>query len=63
MFKIAQDLVKLLPTWNQIILEYDGNKTWIHCAFKYSGNKGNYFTMNSHKTYGGTFPNGGFILT
>jgi hypothetical protein len=63
MYKIAQDLVKMLPTWNQIILEYDGNKTWIHCAFKYSGNKGNYFTMNSHKTYGGTFPNGGFILT
>jgi hypothetical protein len=63
MYKIAQELVKILPTWNQIILEYDGNKTWIHCAFKYSGNKGNYFTMNSHKTYGGTFPNGGFILT
>lgn len=63
MYKIAQDLVKLLPAWNQIILEYDGNKTWIHCAFKYSGNKGNYFTMNNHKTFGGTFPNGGFILT
>lgn len=62
MFEIAKDLVTLLPAWNQIILEYDGKNTWIHISFKYSGNKGDYFTMNHHKTYGGTYPKGGFIL-
>lgn len=62
MFSIAKELVTLLPSWNQIILEYDGKNTWIHVSFKYSGNKGDYFTMNHHKTYGGTFPKGGFIL-
>ena len=62
MFEIAKDLVTLLPTWNQIILEYDGKATWIHVAFYYTGNKGDYFTMNHGKKYGGTFPKGGFIL-
>lgn len=62
MFEIAKDLVTLLPSWNQIILEYDGKNTWIHIGFKYTGNKGEYFTMNHHKTYGGTYPKGGFIL-
>ncbi len=62
MFQIAKELVTLLPSWNQVILEYDGKNTWIHISFKYSGNKGDYFTMNHHKTYGGTYPKGGFIL-
>ena len=62
MFEIAKDLVTLLPAWNQIILEYDGKATWIHVAFYYTGNKGDYFTMNHGKKYGGTFPKGGFIL-
>lgn len=61
-FQIAKELVTLLPAWNQIILEYDGKNTWIHIGFKYTGNKGDYFTMNHHKTYGGTYPKGGFIL-
>ena len=62
MFQIANELVTLLPSWNQIILEYDGTSCWIHVAFKYSGNKGDYFTMNHNTKYGGTFPKGGFIL-
>jgi hypothetical protein len=62
MFEIAKDLVTLLPAWNQIILEYDGKATWIHVAFYYTSNKGDYFTMNHGKKYGGTFPKGGFIL-
>ena len=62
MFEIAKDLVTLLPAWNQIILEYDGKSTWIHVAFYYTGNKGDYFTMNHNEKYGGTYPKGGFIL-
>jgi len=63
MHEIASELTQSLPTWNQIILEYDGpSKTWIHCAFRYSGNKGDYFTMNQHKTFAGTYPRGGFAL-
>lgn len=62
MFEIAKELVTLLPAWNQIILEYDGKSTWIHVAFYYTGNKGDYFTMNHNKKYGGTYPKGGFIL-
>jgi hypothetical protein len=62
MFQIANELVTLLPSWNQIILEYEGKKCWIHVAFKYNGNKGDYFTMNCNDKYGGTFPKGGFIL-
>ena len=62
MFQIANELVTLLPSWNQIILEYEGSKCWIHVAFKYTGNKGDYFTYNCNKEYGGTVPKGGFIL-
>lgn len=62
MFQVATELVTLLPSWNQIILEYEGTKCWIHVAFKYTGNKGEYFTMNCNNKYGGTFPKGGFIL-
>ena len=62
MFEIAKDLVTLLPAWNQIILEYDGKSMWIHVAFYYVGNKGDYFTMNHNEKYGGTYPKGGFIL-
>ncbi|CAB4126649.1 Protein Gp5, N-terminal OB-fold domain containing protein [uncultured Caudovirales phage] len=62
MFEIAKELVTLLPAWNQIILEYDGKSTWIHVAFYYTGNKGDYFTMNHNEKYGGTYPKGGFIL-
>lgn len=63
MHEIASELTKLLPAWNQIILEYNGpSQTWIHCAFHYSGNKGDYFTMNEHKTFAGTYPRGGFAL-
>jgi hypothetical protein len=56
------EIAKLLPSWAQIIMEYDGNAYWIHVAVRPSNNKGDMFTMVSHKTYQGTFPRGGFIL-
>lgn len=62
MFQVATDLVKTLPSFNQIILEYTARSCWIHVAFKYQGNKGEYFTMSNHRVYGKTHPRGGFIL-
>ena len=61
-YNAAKDLVTYLPSWNQIILEYNGSSVWLHIAFKPIGNKGEYFTMNHHKIYGGTYPKNGFIL-
>jgi len=61
-YRICSELVKMLPAWNQVIMEYDGNKYWIHVSCKPSGNKGDMFTMVNHKTYQGTFPKGGFVL-
>lgn len=61
-YEICKELPALLGSWNQIIMEYNGDQYWIHVAFKYNGNKGHCFTMNHHQTYGGTFPNGGFVL-
>lgn len=58
----AKEIAELLKAWNQIIMEYNGNSFWIHIAVKPTGNKGNMFTMVAHKTYQGTFPNGGFVL-
>jgi GH24 family phage-related lysozyme (muramidase) len=45
-----QDLAQSLPAFGQLILEYNGTKTWIHIS--YGGSKGNQkqmFTMNNHK--------------
>jgi hypothetical protein len=58
----AKLIAELLPSWAQIIMEYDGNAYWIHVAVRQSGNKGDMFTMVSHKTFQKTFPRGGFIL-
>ena len=58
----AKLIAELLPSWAQIIMEYDGNSYWIHVAVRQTGNKGDMFTMVSHKTYQGTFPKGGFVL-
>ena len=58
----AKLIAELLPSWAQIIMEYDGASYWIHVAVRQSGNKGDMFTMVSHKTFQGTFPKGGFIL-
>lgn len=56
------EIAKMLPSWNQIIMEYNGPQYWIHVACKPSGNKGDMFTMVSHKTYQGSYPRGGFML-
>lgn len=61
-FKICSEIVKLLPSWNQVIMEYNGSQYWIHVSCRPSGNKGDMFTMNHHTTYAGTFPKGGFVL-
>lgn len=52
-FDAAHELVKILPAWTQVILEYDGSSTWIHVA--YNSKRGlnmQKFTMNHHKRYG-----------
>jgi len=58
------EIAKMLPSWAQIIMEYDKNGAsyWIHVAVRQSGNKGDMFTMLNHATYQGTFPRGGFKL-
>lgn len=61
-YRICSEIVKFLPAWNQVIMEYDGNKYWIHVSCKPSGNKGDMFTMVNHRTFQGTFPKGGFVL-
>lgn len=61
-YEVAKELPVILPAWSQIIMEYDGHSSWIHISYKYIGNKGDYFTMNHHQIYGGTYPRGGFIL-
>jgi uncharacterized protein (DUF2345 family) len=61
-FKICNEIVKLLPSWNQVIMEYNGSQYWIHVSCRPAGNKGHMFTMNHHATYAGTFPTGGFVL-
>ena len=61
-FNKCKELTKLLPSWNQIIMEYNGDQFWIHVACKQKGNKGDMFTMVSHKVYQGSFPSGGFAL-
>lgn len=58
------EIAKILPSWAQIIMEYDKNGAsfWIHISLRPSNNKGDMFTMVNHKTYQGTFPRGGFKL-
>ena len=58
------EIAKILPSWAQIIMEYDRNGAayWIHIAVRQSGNKGDMFTMVNHSTFDKTFPRGGFKL-
>jgi len=58
----CKKIAEMLKSWNQIIMEYDGNAYWIHVAVKPTNNKGDMFTMAAHKTVPGTFPKGGFVL-
>jgi hypothetical protein len=61
-FNKCNEIAKMLPSWNQIIMEYNGPQFWIHVSCRPQGNKGDMFTMVANKTYQGTFPRGGFIL-
>lgn len=61
-FNKCNEIAKMLPSWNQIIMEYNGSQYWVHVACKPQNNKGDMFTMVSHKTFQGTYPRGGFIL-
>ncbi len=52
-------LQRLLP-YDQLILEYAGARTvWIHCSFKYTGARKQFFTMRDHKRVGNM---GQFVL-
>lgn len=52
-------LQQLIP-YDQLILEYAGARTvWIHCSFKYSGARKQFFTMRDHHRVGNM---GQFIL-
>lgn len=61
-FNAAGKIVTVIPSWNQVIMEYNGNSHWVHVAVRPSNNRGEMFTMASHKTVPGTFPKGGFVL-
>jgi len=51
-YEAIQQIQQLVP-YDQLILEYDGSSTvWIHCSFKYSGNRKQHFTMYHHKRKG-----------
>lgn len=58
----CKKIAEMLKSWNQMIMEYDGNAYWIHVSVRPTSNKGDMFTMAGHKTYAGTFPKGGFAL-
>jgi len=49
---------KLLPAYNQIILEYRGPTIWIHISYKQRDNKMAHFTMRNDKTH----TRGAFVL-
>lgn len=56
-YKAVQEIVKVLPTWSQVLLEYSGPKTvWIHVSFNSKrGFKQDQFTFNNHKLHSRTF--------
>lgn len=60
MYEAVQQIVKVVPAWTQIILEYRGASTWIHVAYNPSkGLRMEKFTMNNDKRIGNM---GEFIL-
>jgi lysozyme len=51
MYEAIQAIQQIIP-YDQLILEYSGSTTcWIHCSFKYTGNRKMAFTMRDNKTY------------
>lgn len=48
-YQAAIDIQKLLPAYRQIILEYRGDKTWIHVSYNSNQNKMQTLTMDAAK--------------
>ena len=44
-FELIQEVEKTVP-YDQLIFEYNGPSTWIHCSFNSKGNRKQAFTMN-----------------
>jgi len=59
-YKLAIDIQKMLPAYNQIILEYKGSSTWIHISYKSVGNKNESLTMDAARNK--VIKSGGFVL-
>lgn len=61
MYETAQDLYAMLPTFQQIILEYKNSDTWIHISYSTKkGNKRQALTMNAATNK--TLKSGGYVL-
>jgi len=56
------EIAKMLPSWAQIIMEYDGAAYWIHVAVRQSNNPGHTFTMVSHRLLKPGNVTHGFVL-
>jgi len=60
-YELAQKLEKILP-YDQCILEYRyQGQVWVHLGYGNSQRK-QAFTMLNDKSYGGTYPKGGYVL-
>lgn len=59
-YQAAIDIQKFLPAYRQIILEYKGDKTWIHVSYNSNQNKMETLTMDAAKNK--TLASGKFVL-
>ena len=46
-FRAVQEIQRILPAFRQLILEYKGDRTWIHVAFNQNDNRMQCLTMNA----------------
>jgi hypothetical protein len=51
-YKEAVKKITQMFPFDQVILEYQGNTTWIHIGVSKSSQRGQIFTMNNHKRIG-----------
>lgn len=59
-YEAVQEIAKLLPAYRQLILEYKGNKTWIHISFNSNDNKMQNLTIDAATNT--TIGRGKFVL-
>lgn len=59
-YEVVQEIQSMLPAYRQIILEYKGDKTWIHISFKKTDNKMQCLTMDAARNK--VIKSGGFVL-